>query len=323
MATQGAYTIQVKINGKLDHTYTVTGLTGATYDLTDAINQVKKLYASGQAGLGDAKATNTQGLELVSLDGDVTGQQSIFDREVVLNYVTKQNTNIQYVDDDNGGAQVGALVTLNGHTGETVTPSYTIPDNYEYVSGKQDSYTFKAENNQNIVVHLKHQTEKITTGDGTSKTITRRIVLNQPDGSQKIVKQTATLTRTGTKDLVTGQTTWGDWSDGSWSAYMVPTIDGYTPSQTNVSEQTVNADTSDTVVNISYRLVAKSTTSDHSSAKSGQTMSNVSTHEVAQQAVAEKRLPQTGNQREAGAVALGLATMLGMLGLASTRRKEN
>lgn len=78
-ATQGAYTIQVKINGKLDHTYTVTGLTGATYDLTDAINQVKKLYASGQAGLGDAKATNTQGLELVSLDGDVTGQQSIFD----------------------------------------------------------------------------------------------------------------------------------------------------------------------------------------------------------------------------------------------------
>lgn len=132
-----------------------------------------------------------------------------------MNYVTKQNTNIQYVDDDNGGAQVGALVTLNGHTGETVTPSYTIPDNYEYVSGKQDSYTFKAENNQNIVVHLKHQTEKITTGDGTSKTITRRIVLNQPDGSQKIVKQTATLTRTGTKDLVTGQTTWGDWSDGS------------------------------------------------------------------------------------------------------------
>lgn len=322
-ATQGAYTIQVKTNGKLDHTYTVTGLTGATYDLTDAINQVKKLHASGQAGLGDAKATNTQGLELVSLDGDVTGQQSIFDREVVLNYVTKQNTNIQYVDDDNGGAQVGALVTLNGHIGETVTPSYTIPDNYEYVSGKQDSYTFKAENNQNIVVHLKHQTEKITTGDGTSKTITRRIVLNQPDGSQKIVKQTATLTRTGTKDLVTGQTTWGDWSDGSWSAYMVPTIDGYTPSQTNVSEQTVNADTSDTVVNISYRLVAKSTTSDHSSAKSGQTMSNVSTHEVAQQAVAEKRLPQTGNQSEAGAVALGLATMLGMLGLAGTRRKEN
>ncbi len=95
------------------------------------------------------------------------------------------------------------------------------------------------------------------------------------------------------------------------------------PSQTNVSEQTVNADTSDTVVNISYRLVAKSTTSDHSSAKSGQTMSNVSTHEVAQQAVAEKRLPQTGNQSEAGAVALGLATMLGMLGLAGTRRKEN
>lgn len=51
-ATQGANTIQVKINGKLDHTYTVTELTGATYDLTDAINQVKKLYASGQVVVG-------------------------------------------------------------------------------------------------------------------------------------------------------------------------------------------------------------------------------------------------------------------------------
>ncbi|MBU9694611.1 LPXTG cell wall anchor domain-containing protein [Limosilactobacillus portuensis] len=34
------------------------------------------------------------------------------------------------------------------------------------------------------------------------------------------------------------------------------------------------------------------------------------------------RLPKTGNQSETGAVALGLATMLGMLGLAGLKRKH-
>ena len=137
---------------------------------------------------------------------------------------------------------------VNGKTGETVKVNINVPDGYEVTTTPATDYTFKPDGNKDIVVELKHKTSSVS----DSRTVTRTINVTSPDGSVKTTKQTATLTRTGVKDAVTGQVTWDDWSTGSWDEFDVPTVTGYTPTQTKVAGEQVTSDTQDSVVNVSY-----------------------------------------------------------------------
>src|SRR5699024_6388289 len=158
-----------------------------------------------------------------------------------------QSIKINYVDDEKGGATVKSD-TLNGKTDETVKTGITIPENYSVVGTTPSEYTFKSSGNTDITVHLKHVID--TTSE--EKTVTRTIKVTDPTGKVTTIPQTAKVTRTVSTDKVTNQKTYGDWTSSSFDSYDVPTIEGYTATQSKVDTATVTGDTQNSEVNITY-----------------------------------------------------------------------
>lgn len=72
------------------------------------------------------------------------------------------------------------------------------------------------------------------------------------------IKQTVHFTRTAQKDMVSGKVSYGDWTPdkGTWEKYDAPDIDGFSANPKEIPEQTVNADTPSTSVNIMYTAVS-------------------------------------------------------------------
>lgn len=167
------------------------------------------------------------------------------DSTININYVANvQTVNVFYKDGD----KVVKTVPLIGKTGETVDVNIDVPEHYHVTNQVVKNYTFKASENPDIVVELGHDTQIVS----DSKTVTRTINVTDPNGQKTNHVQTVTLTRTGAKDLVTGQTSWSAWSTGSFPSYQIPEIDGYTANQ-SVPAMTVTSDTQDSTVNINYQ----------------------------------------------------------------------
>ena len=87
------------------------------------------------------------------------------------------------------------------------------------------------------------------------KTITRTINVHEPGKSVITTKQTVTLTQS--VSVVDGKdvTYNGDWKvqgDSQWASYDVPSVPGYTASQSSVAQQEVTDATKDKTVNITY-----------------------------------------------------------------------
>ncbi|MCH3990226.1 MAG: YSIRK-type signal peptide-containing protein [Lactobacillus sp.] len=169
-----------------------------------------------------------------------------------------KSAKITFVDDDNGGQQIGQPVTINGQAGTSLDLSSDIPTNYQLVSASDNTYVFTTDENQTKTIHLKHKTESVT----DSKTVKRTITENIPGKSPKTTDQEVVFTRTGTKDLVTNQTTYGAWdvgtNGGKWAAYTPTAVPGYTPSVSTVSEQTVTPETGNATVTITYTKQSQS-----------------------------------------------------------------
>lgn len=167
------------------------------------------------------------------------------DSTINISYVANaQTVNVFYKDGD----KVVKTVPLIGKTGETVDVNIDVPEHYHVTNQVVKNYTFKASENPDIVVELGHDTQIVS----DSKTVTRTINVTDPNGQKTNHVQTVTLTRTGAKDLVTGQTSWSAWSTGSFPSYQTPEIDGYTANQ-SVPAMTVTSDTQDSTVNINYQ----------------------------------------------------------------------
>ena len=165
-----------------------------------------------------------------------------------------QTITIKYVDDDNNGAQVGSDQSVSGKTGETVTPTYTIPAGYNYVSGEEESHTMTPDDKTVITVHLKHKTTIVTPDtdttktlpdnptknypsiDALTKTVTRTINVHNTDGTVTHETQQVKFTRTATVDEATGEVTgYGNWTvdtsdnkPSEFEAYNYTTPSGYT-----------------------------------------------------------------------------------------------
>ena len=97
-----------------------------------------------------------------------------------------------------------------------------------------------------------------------TKYVTRTIIVHAPTGKNQTVIQTATLTRKVTFDATTGETKTGKWSTAKWEAYSAPKFEGYTPDKDRVAETTVNENTQDTTVEISYTANKTPEKPDHS-----------------------------------------------------------
>lgn len=86
------------------------------------------------------------------------------------------------------------------------------------------------------------------------KTITRTIKVENPDGSENIIPQTVTFTRTDITDINTGKSIPGKWSENGkhvFGAYTAPVIPGYTATD-SVPQITVTPDSKDTIFIITY-----------------------------------------------------------------------
>ena len=268
------------------------------------------------------------------------------DQTVVVNYQALQHTtHVNYVDEN------GTLVhttTLSGKTNEVVTVPNEVPSGWQLVAGQTlpSELTFTATGYLDTTVTIAHRVITVTAAqpqpNGTklpdnpnltfngvenadlNRTVTRQIVINLPGQAPQTITQTVHLTRNATVDEVTGQVTYGAWTSGKWAAVTVPTVAGYTPSQSEVPAVTVTATTTSQVITINYQVipaVPTKVTPTKPQAKVAATGKPV----VASRAAAptqptsatEQRLPQTGNQSTAtgqiwGLLAASLATGLGL-----------
>ena len=178
-------------------------------------------------------------VEAEPVDGDTK------DSTIDISYVAdKQSVNIIYKD----GQQVIKTVPLTGKTGETVKVPLEIPANYQLVNHPAESYTFKDENNSDIIVELSHETKKVH----DTKKITRTIKITYPDGQMNTIVQPVIIYRSGSEDPLTGNITWGEWSKAKWEQYNAEELPGYTATNAEIPEQAVDGNTLDTTVEIAY-----------------------------------------------------------------------
>ena len=265
---------------------------------------------------------------------------------VVVNYQALQHTtHVNYVDEN------GTLVhttTLSGKTNEVVTVPNEVPSGWQLVAGQTlpSELTFTATGYPDTTVTIAHRVITVTAAqpqpNGTklpdnpnltfngvenadlNRTVTRQIVINLPGQAPQTITQTVHLTRNATVDEVTGQVTYGAWTSGKWAAVTVPTVAGYTPSQSEVPAVTVTATTTSQVITINYQVipaVPTKVTPTKPQAKVAVTGKPVVASRAAAPAqptpATEQRLPQTGNQATAtgqiwGLLAASLATGLGL-----------
>ncbi|MCD7126155.1 mucin-binding protein, partial [Limosilactobacillus agrestis] len=128
------------------------------------------------------------------------------------------------------------------------------------ISGKYPtSITFGSENPAPINVTIEHGTKDVTNdpsqADKVNKTITRTIDIDIAGKTSEYTKQTATLHRSATKDLVTGEVTYGAWNlDGAkFDKVPAPEEAGYTVTNPNAApEVAITGDTESSTVTFNY-----------------------------------------------------------------------
>ena len=137
--------------------------------------------------------------------------------------------------------------------GETVAVSPVAPANYVLANG-QLSMNYLMHWGLNEVDFL--VAPKVTTTTQT-KTVSRTITVQTPDGQTNNVVQTVAFTRNGYLNQVTKQTTYSPWSfNGQYqfSGYLPKPIDGYTADV--VPTVIVTPDSSDTTVKVAYHPIS-------------------------------------------------------------------
>ena len=286
------------------------------------------------------------------------------DQTVKITYTADSHTtHINYVD-DNG--KVVHTTTITGQTDQTVKVPNETPAGWMITTGQVPSEViFGADGHADVTVSIDHQTVTVTPDhpqvDGTklpdnpaltfhdvdhddlNKTITRTIKLNVPGQDPQVITQTAHLTRTATVDEVTGEVTYGDWTNGQWDAYEVPAVDGYTASQTTIPAVNVISETTSQEIVIDYVAVptAQMTPSNNQTDENQVTPEKVvkvatgTVQNTQQDAIKNpvqstmqdtKQLPQTGNDNRAGLLSLigsSLMASLAVFGLGKKKKHEN
>ena len=258
----------------------------------------------------------------------------------VVEYVDEVTGNIIHRDNDTGLTGDKSNYSTQFKIDELINKGYTlVSDDYKPV-------TFGPEINDKVYqVRLTHGKEDVT----ETKTITRVIKFVDENGNELLTPETQTieLTRTGTKDKVTGEIIWDNPTDEF--AEVSKEIDGYHTDE-KANKETVNFDSEDSEVVIHYvkdeipetpienhEVPVKETPTTQSvdtpkekskevkiqKAESIQPETKIKTPAKQADTKAEQELPQTGDTENSLAI-LGL-TLVGMAGLAgaSRKRKEN
>ena len=176
--------------------------------------------------------------------------------EIVTYDPDPQKAKVTYIDDT-----TGKVITFrdlsgksNGHSGYTTAEEIAALEGKGYVlvsdetNGQEVVFDDDDGVDQSYVVKLAHRIDDST----EDHTATRTIRLHTPDGL-KTIKQVGHVTRDVKTDAVTGQKTYGEWSEDKWDEFDTPEIKGYTVSLDKVLKEIVDGDTKDKVVDIYYK----------------------------------------------------------------------
>ncbi|MBS5341675.1 MAG: BspA family leucine-rich repeat surface protein [Lactobacillus gasseri] len=183
------------------------------------------------------------------------------DSTVNIRYLANGQTSYyQFIDDDYqvGDPVINQKHTIAGKTGEDIKLNISIPQNYDLVQGAilPTSYTFGADNNKPVIIHLVHQLSKVANDPKLTKVIARTINVTKTDGTTNSIVQAVKFVQTAIKDAVTNNISFmNDWKNvgsDSFAEYNVPEIKGYTPSQSKVEKLTPKFNNQNEIINISY-----------------------------------------------------------------------
>ena len=245
-----------------------------------------------------------------------TVEGTTLDQTVTITYQAQEQTiHVVLIDGD----QILDDIPLTGPTGFKVQIPLTSVDQgkYEIVGDVPSEHVMVANDDTIITVHLTHRTQ--TTIE--TRTITRTINLTLPGGTTVTIPQVATLERTRTTDLATGQVTYGPWSTAHWDAYHAPSQAGYTATPADINDKVVTADMQDQTITIVYRVTAKPQTT-----KSVAPEMTTPVAPVASKPTTQQQLPQTGDDEQTAMLLAGLAlgtAQLSLLGIQNRKKQRN
>lgn len=181
------------------------------------------------------------------------GEQPI---EVTVNYTTEPHE-ITYsvIDDATGLTLINRARLGSGYTDEQLP--LAMRESYQNVSAHYEQLGYKlvsqenlptafADHDLNVVIHLTHGTEKVTDQRIINEDIRYEFV---EGGIAAPSYQAAPIvfTRDGLTDQVAGKTSWESWEPVSdhFTPVVSPVVAGYTPSDQQIDEQYVTADSQD------------------------------------------------------------------------------
>lgn len=259
---------QVKISDNTDWS-TIFG----NFDDDDNTNQVFTLHFKHDHG----PVVNKIVTETIHYVGTPT---ALSDHQASLTFVANDGSYRDLVDsklDHISGWHLDGKTTETGSFASVTNPQV---DGYHVVSAVTSDAQNALEGNQvkafdgiksdsnNIEVTVTYAKDEpvtpMTEEVSDSKTVTETIHYVYSDGTKTHDDYVASevFTRTGTKNLTTGKTTWNAWTPASaeFKAVQSPIIAGATPDQSQVAKQTVAANSGDVVITVTYTKSQQPTT---------------------------------------------------------------
>lgn len=140
---------------------------------------------------------------------------------------------------------------FTGKVGETIKPAFKLPAGWRLLAGQQLPESLVIQTvNVPLTVQIEHG---LVDQPDETRTVSRSIKLNLPNGKVQTKVQTVKFTRTVTRDLVTNQFIYGEWQrQGQFDQFDVPTIAGYLANLNQVPMIVPTADSADSTVQIQY-----------------------------------------------------------------------
>ena len=188
------------------------------------------------------------------------------DKEVTVTYYADNETaDFTYFDDTTNST----LKVVNKSGKSNTSIGYTTTDeinNYEKqgytlvsddTNGRNLNFDSLPAVDQHYMIHLKHKTESVTRNGTVTRTI--HYLYDNGNTAKPDKTQTVSFNETGTKDDVTGKTTWDDDAQ-TVDSVITPSIIGYTPDQSSIDGQTFKFGDKDVEVTVTYSANAQTAT---------------------------------------------------------------
>lgn len=178
------------------------------------------------------------------------------DSTVQIQYEPQIETQlIQYVYANGAASQVIAEQSLAGKTGEWLAFKLTVPKNWQLANTQSVPAMIQIKADADpIIILIQHKQKDVTDiADDTERIVTRTIKITYPNGQIENIVQKAVFDRSATEDEVTGQIVYGKWYGSDvFEAVVIPKIEGWQPSLSQVEQSVPNANTPDSTATITY-----------------------------------------------------------------------